>query len=128
MEPGHGDVLILPFSAYRAPRWNHRHTVADPLGRFLRPGFLGNDELLVSGRTVPAQDPRAIAASRALDAPDPESRAARLRGLGVGYVAVERDARPRSQPGVAGHVVLDRRDLRVVRLSPARPRSPVAAA
>lgn len=118
VEPGHGDVLVLPFSAYRAPRWNSGHSVADPLGRFLRPGFLVNDALLVSGRTVPAQDPRAVAASRALQAPSPEARADRLRTLGVGYVAVERDARPRSQPAVAGQVVLDRPGLRVVRLVP----------
>jgi hypothetical protein len=116
---GHGDVLILPFTGYRAPRWNHGHTVADPLGRFLKPDFLVNDELFVSGRSVPAEDPRAIAAARALDAPDPESRAARLHSLGVGYVAVEPDARPRSQPEVAGQVVLDRPDLEIVRLSPA---------
>jgi hypothetical protein len=119
VEPGHGDVLVLPFSGYRAPRWNHGHTVADPLGRFLKPGFLVNDELFVSGHRVPGEDPRAVAASRALRAPDPHSRAARLRALGVGYVAVERDARPRDQPEIAGQVVVDRPDLEVVRLSPA---------
>ena len=30
-----GDVLVLPLSSYRAPEWNHRHLVLDPVGRYL---------------------------------------------------------------------------------------------
>ena len=53
-----GDLLVLPFSAYRAPAWNHRHTVLDPLGRYLAPNYVADDDLVVDGRTVPGEDPR----------------------------------------------------------------------
>ena len=36
-----GDVLVLPLSSYRAPAWNHRHLVLDPIGRYLTPRLRG---------------------------------------------------------------------------------------
>ncbi len=68
-----GDLLVLPFSAYRAPAWNHRHTVLDPLGRYLPPNYLADDGLVVDGRTVPGEDPRVPEARRG-------TRAAHARG------------------------------------------------
>ncbi len=115
--PGHGDVLVLPFSSYRAPVWNHGRTVIDPLGRFLRPDFLVNDELVVSGQVVASQDPRVARVRRALRLHDPTARAAALARLGVGWVAVERETGAGEQPRVAGTVVLDRAELGVVRLA-----------
>ena len=32
LEDRDGDVLVLPLSSYRAPAWNHRHLVLDPIG------------------------------------------------------------------------------------------------
>ena len=37
LEDRDGDVLVLPLSSYRAPAWNHRHLVLDPIGRYLTP-------------------------------------------------------------------------------------------
>lgn len=118
---GHGDVLVLPFSSYRAPPWNGRRTVLDPLGRFLEPNYLVNDELFISGEKVPAEDPRVPEARRALSAPAPASRARLLARIGVRYVATERDvASPVREPRLAGRVVVDAPDLVVTKLA-ARP-------
>jgi hypothetical protein len=116
VDTGKGDVLVLPFSGYRAPEWNRFRTVIDPLGRYLRPDYLVNDELVVSGLVVPTQDPRVPEAKRALALRDPAARSAALSRIGVGYVALERDVLRSEQPGVAGATVLDRPDLLVTRL------------
>jgi hypothetical protein len=97
-----GDLLVLPFSAYRAPAWNHRHTVLDPLGRYLPPDFLADDGLVVDGRTVPGEDPRVPAARRALALPTPEARTRALLALGIHSVATETDT-----PGPGRNVSLD---------------------
>jgi hypothetical protein len=86
-----GDLLVLPFSAYRAPAWNHRHTVLDPLGRYLPPDYLADDGLVVDGRTVPGEDPRVSAARRALALPTAEARTRALLALGIRHVATETD-------------------------------------
>lgn len=86
-----GDLLVLPFSAYRAPAWNHRHTVLDPLGRYLTPNYLADDGLVVDGRTVPGEDPRVPAARRALAQPTAEARTRALLALGIRSVATETD-------------------------------------
>ena len=107
-----GDVLLLPFTPYRAPAWNHARPVLDPLGRYLRPDFVMNDALLVDGRWLRADDPRVQRVEQALAAPGPAVCASRLRGVGVRWVAVERDAAGRV-PAVAGPVVLRSADLEV---------------
>ncbi|MGH3332591.1 MAG: hypothetical protein ACRDPJ_14940, partial [Nocardioidaceae bacterium] len=55
----HGDVLILPFSSYRAPSWNDGHKTLDPLGRYLTPNYIASDDLFVSGERIAGEDPRA---------------------------------------------------------------------
>ena len=40
---------MLPFTSYRAPAWNGGRKVLDPLGRYLAPDYLADDELGVSG-------------------------------------------------------------------------------
>jgi hypothetical protein len=116
VQTGTGDVLVLPFSGYRAPEWNRFRTVIDPLGRYLRPDYLVNDELIVSGRVVPTQDPRVPDVHRALSLRDPAARSLALSRIGVTYVALERDVLRAEQPEVAGTTVLDRPDLLVTRL------------
>lgn len=90
---GGGDVLLLPFSTYRAPAWNDGRRVLDPLGRYLRPDFLQSDDLFVSGRRIAGEDPRAARVARVLDRGGPPAEvAARLRAEGVGWVALDREA------------------------------------
>lgn len=124
VQAGRGDVLVLPFGSYRAPPWNGGRTVLDPLGRYLEPNYLVDDQLTISRDKVPGQDPRVEEARDALSAPDARARAHQLARIGVGYVATERDgAAPVREPRVAGHVAVDRPDLVVTRLAspPTRP-------
>ena len=116
-----GDVLLLPFTSYRAPAWNARHKVLDPLGRYLSPDYVASDRLLVSGRLLRGEDPRAAAVERALAAGSATQRARRLAAEGIALVAVDRGA-PSPAPEVAGTIVVSG-DVRVTRLSQVRPRS-----
>ncbi len=120
--PGHGDVLLLPLSAYRAPPWTQGRTIIDPLGRFLRPNFLASDDLVVSGTVVSGEDPRLHAARAALARGDAVGRAAALGSLGVGYVAEELDSGLPPSPPIAGTAVLTTTELRLVRLDAVAPR------
>lgn len=87
--PVRGDIVVLPFSAYRRPPWNNGSTVLDPAGRFFDRTTVTNDELEVSGRVIRGEDRRAAAIGRVLDGDDV------LPGLsrkGIGIVVVETDA------------------------------------
>ncbi|SFC02839.1 hypothetical protein SAMN04487968_103128 [Nocardioides terrae] len=110
----HGDAALLPWSSYRAPAWNGRRPVLDPLGRLLTVDTVASDDLVVGSTTVRGEDPRVREAASALQATDPEGRAKALRAMGVGWVVVEKDAG--SSPEVAGRVLHDGPLLRVVRL------------
>ncbi|MEV7396161.1 hypothetical protein [Aeromicrobium sp. NPDC092404] len=84
-----GDVLVLPFSAYRKPSWNHDTSVLDPAGRFFDRTTVTNDDLVVSGRTIDGEDPRAERVQAVL-----EGRAVRrnLARQGIGIVVVDTEA------------------------------------
>lgn len=102
-----GDVVVLPFTSYRAPDWNAGRKVLDPLGRYLSPDFVVSDDLVVSGRLVPGEDPRAEAVRAALSAGTPRQRAGLLADLGIGFVVIDRpevheDLPERLAPDVAG--------------------------
>ncbi|MDD9350483.1 hypothetical protein [Mumia sp.] len=84
-----GDLLVLPFSAFRAPAWNDGRVVLDPAGRYFPRSSVVNDDLVVSGKVVAGEDERARAVASALEADDP---AAALRAEGIGLVVVEEDA------------------------------------
>ncbi len=99
-----GDTVVLPFTAYRAPAWNDGRPVLDPLPRLLPGAVVSSDELVVSGRTVPGEDPRASAVRRALAADSPQARARGLVAAGVGVVVLDRTA-PGPAPEVAGAAV-----------------------
>ncbi|WP_284537209.1 hypothetical protein [Nocardioides sp. T2.26MG-1] len=94
---GRGDLLVLPFTSYRQPAWNHDHKVLDPLPRFLEPNYVVNDELAVDGRIIAGEDPRVPDVLDALALPSAGERADALGALGIGAVA-----RDLSQP-VAGY-------------------------
>lgn len=106
-----GDLLVLPLSAYRQPDWNGGRTVLDPVGRFLTPDYVAADDLVVSGVRIAGEDPRAAAAARALALADPGARSRALADLGIGFVAVVRDAG--STPRLEGRVVTEGEHLLV---------------
>ena len=84
-----GDVLVLPFSSYRKPSWNHDTSVLDPAGRFFDRTTVTNDDLVVSGRTIAGEDPRAARIQNVLRGKDVRRGLARQ---GIGLVVVEADA------------------------------------
>ncbi len=84
-----GDILVLPFSAYRRPPWNGDRPVLDPAGRYFDRTTVTNDDLLVSGTTVAGEDPRSARLRRVLgDGADPRA----LARAGIGLVVLETDA------------------------------------
>ena len=113
-----GDLLVLPFTSYRAPAWNDGRKVLDPTGRFLTPNYLSSDQLSVSGQVLAGEDPRVPAVLAALRLPDPEARAERLGELGVGLVVREHGVAttPEYDAAVAGTTIHDGPELDVVRL------------
>jgi hypothetical protein len=115
---GQGDLLVLPFTSYRAPEWNHGHKVLDPLPRYLEPDYLVNDQLAVDGRIIEGEDPRVPDVLGALALPDAGARAAALAGLGIGAVVLDRTAptSPAYSGAVAGTVVHDGPGLEVTLL------------
>ncbi len=123
---GTGDLVALPFTSYRAPAWNGGRKVLDPLGRYLVPNYVVNDELGVSGRPVTGEDPRVPEVEAALGRATPAARATALAVRGIRWVARERDAPGAGDPAydaeVAGTVVYDDTLLQVVRIE-ADPRS-----
>jgi hypothetical protein len=84
-----GDVLVLPFRAYRAPSWNDGHPVLDPAGRLFEVTTVVDDALVVAGTTVRGEDPRAAAVRTALSGTDP---AAGLADLGIATVVFASEA------------------------------------
>jgi hypothetical protein len=116
-----GDVLLLPFSSYRAPDWNGDHKVLDPMGRYLTGDFVANDELSVSSTPVAGEDPRARDVARVLADPDadPAELSRRLASAGIGLVVVERDV-PGTSPALDGAVILATDLTDVLELSGAR--------
>lgn len=84
-----GDIVALPFSAFRAPGWNHGRVVLDPAGRYFSRETVVNDDLVVSGEAIAGEDERAEAVGEALGSSDPASG---LRDEGIGLVVVELDA------------------------------------
>jgi hypothetical protein len=79
-DPRPGDVVTQPFGAFRQFGWNGNRTQLDPAPRFLPRTTVIDDTLYVDGRPIDGEDPRA----RAVRNGEP------LRGLGIGWVLVER--------------------------------------
>jgi hypothetical protein len=88
-----GDILVLPFSAYRRPSWNHDTSVFDPAGRFFDRTTVTNDELDVSGKTIAGEDPRAAKIGDVLNG---SNVLADLPKTGIGIIVVDTEA-----PGTA---------------------------
>ena len=116
-----GDVALLPFQSYRAPSWNNDgRPVLAPLGRYLPRRVVVEDRLVVDGRPIDGEDPRAAAVRRALEAPDAAQRSAGLREAGIRLVVVEQ--LPAVEvPTIEGDVVRQLDGLTVIDLGPAAP-------
>lgn len=86
---GGRDVLVLPFTSYRAPEWNGGRKVLDPLGRYLEPDYLSSDVLYVADQRIEGEDPRAHRVERALNASSGAELEAVLAEEGVGTVVTD---------------------------------------
>ena len=113
-ETAPGDVLVLPWAAYRAPAWNGGRPVLDPLPRMLPRGSVTNGHLIVGRTEIEGEDPRAAAVAEALAVADPTARATALSRLGITYVITDRTAG--EAPRVAGEMVHDSGGLLLQRL------------
>jgi hypothetical protein len=111
-----GDVVVLPFTSYRAPGWNGGRKVLDPVPRVVDRDSVANDELSVSGVVVEGEDPRAGDVRAALSEPTAAGRSAALTELDVS-VAVVAEVPGQRSPAVAGEVLLERDGLTVVELA-----------
>ena len=107
-EQGRGDLLILPFTSYRVPDWNHGRRTLDPLGRYLTPNYLASDDLFVSGRRVAGEDERARRVAALLAARATNDLSERLAAEGISWVALD----------VEAQAALDRPDLSLPRTGP----------
>ena len=119
---GSGDVLVLPLSSYRAPAWNHRQPVLDPVGRYLTPDYVASDVLVVDGVPLAGEDPRVQAAAVALDQSTPGERATALARIGIGAVVTDPTASGPPVPEVAGEALLDDPALHVLSVDDVRTR------
>ena len=116
LEHRDGDVLVLPLTSYRAPAWNHRHLVLDPVGRYLTHDYVASDVLVIDGVPLSGEDPRVEDAAQALAEPTAQERAAALGRIGIGAVVVDPGAPGDPPPEIAGERLLDDPDLQVTAL------------
>jgi hypothetical protein len=114
-----GDVLVLPWAAYRSYPWNGGRRVLDPLPRFLHRQVVLNDAVQVTGAgEVGAEDPRVrrldplIGSNAPLTAP--------LARAGIRYVVVD-DAVGVARRLPGAHKVMDSPALVVYRIDGAVP-------
>ncbi|MGH3758305.1 hypothetical protein [Actinophytocola sp.] len=94
--PQDGDVLTLPFGAFRRFDWNGDRTLHDPAPQYLPRATVVDDTLVVGGRPVAGEDPRVVAVREELTA------GGDLTGLGIGWILVEHGT-----PGIVEETVLN---------------------
>ncbi|XVQ12326.1 hypothetical protein ACQP1W_07110 [Spirillospora sp. CA-255316] len=92
-----GDVLVLPWAAYRSYPWNGGRRVLDPLPRYLNRRVVVNDAVTVGATTVAPEDPKAARLDGPIRAGGPLTDV--LREAGVRYVVVDAGA-PAGGPGL----------------------------
>ncbi len=100
-----GPFIPWPFESYRAPVWNGRRPVLDPMPRYFDQPAVVPDELLVGGHRLAGEDPRAATVATAF-------RTAIRSGIdptpvlleqGVGWLVFDRGAGgPSPRESIAG--------------------------
>jgi hypothetical protein len=109
---GNGDLLVLPFTSYRAPSWNHRRPTLDPVGRYMPLDYVASDVLYVSGQPIRGEDARARHVGRLVAGSlPPEQLTRRLAGEGIGWVVLDEDARRAAGDAAISPVMGDARTL-----------------
>lgn len=137
-------VAVLPWNAFRAFTWTQGRTVLDPAARALPVDVVATDELVVDGRVLRGEDPRAAAVGDLLRSDDlaGQDAAAELGVEGVSHLLVHRPtASPRGEDLVirwqdrGAAVVVDEGELVLLRLpgpttaaDPGSARAPVVVA
>jgi hypothetical protein len=100
-----GPFIPWPFESYRAPVWNGRRPVLDPMPRYFDQPAVVPDELIVAGHRLAGEDPRAAAVATAVrtamrSGTDPTPV---LLQQGVGWLVVDREAGgPSPRDSIAG--------------------------
>ena len=82
-----GDVLLLPWAAYRRPAWNGGEAVLDPWPRLLSRPVIWNDGVQVGNRHLVSDDPVARRLDGVIGSPGPLTHA--LQRAGVRFVIVD---------------------------------------
>ena len=115
-----GDVLVLPLTSFRAPRWNHDRPVFDPLGRYLGRPYVASDVLAVDDTVLDGEDPRVDEVAAALRAETPELRRTALLHAGITAVVIDYAAIEQTGAGavsrIEGETLLVTTDIHVVAL------------
>ncbi|MEV0802679.1 hypothetical protein AB0I34_33625 [Kribbella sp. NPDC050281] len=89
-----GRFVPWPFESYRAPSWNGRRPLLDPMPRYFVQPSIAPDELIVGGHRLAGEDPSAREVATAIrsavrDKTDPTPA---LLRQGVGWLVVDREA------------------------------------
>ena len=87
--PERGDVLLLPWEAYRTFGWNHDEVLLDPWDRLLARSVIWNDGTQVGNLDLAPDDPRARRLDGAIRGTGPLT--ATLRAAGVRFVLDDAD-------------------------------------
>jgi hypothetical protein len=85
--PASGDVLLLPWTAYRRPAWNGGRAMLDPWPRLLSRPVVWNDGGQVGAVQLQPDDPAARRLDGLIRARGPLTRA--LKGAGIRFVIVD---------------------------------------
>jgi hypothetical protein len=85
--PARGAALVLPWTAYRRPAWNHQQTMLDPWPRLLGRAVLWNDGGQVGRIKLNPDDPAARRLTAAITGTGPLTRT--FAAAGVRFVIVD---------------------------------------
>ena len=118
-DPGPGDVISLPWQAFRAFDWNRGRTVLDPAPRFMPRTVVTSQDLLIvhdgSVVVVAGDDPRAERIGAALDTNRDVDGTLRREGVGWALVSAAPGA---PVPFTGATAVVAGPDLTLYRLRP----------
>src|SRR5215469_11343765 len=92
-----GDVLLLPWAAYRRPAWNGGRTMLDPWPRLVSRRVIWNDGSQVGHIMLQPDDPDARRLTGVIHAPGPLTRS--LAAAGVRFVIVDGGSAAGRLPG-----------------------------